>query len=235
MTTRQRLRTAAMLTGLALTTTLGIPTAGAGTGTGGIPVPYAVGSALRLPPANAGSGNGASNLPILYAIAPSENQAHSCKVIGKDQYGNQAVVCVNLTVIIVGGPGAALPYGVNAQAVLLCENSSNVKVQCANISERVEMADAQNGVDVTQNNICGHAYGACPVTGLSAQTATMDYTSINSQCASDPSSVYDVWAFAVGGVTVIELPGSGQNVTLNSGNANDGSNYSTGHYYACYE
>ncbi|MEY9863884.1 hypothetical protein ABH935_009537 [Catenulispora sp. GAS73] len=99
-------------------------------------------------------------------------------MIGKDQYGNQAVVCVKLTVIIVGGPGAALPYGVNAQAVLLCENSSNVKVQCANISERVQMADAQNGVDVTQNNICGHAYGACPVTGLSAQTGTMDYTSI---------------------------------------------------------
>ncbi|MEY9859295.1 hypothetical protein ABH935_004923 [Catenulispora sp. GAS73] len=235
MTTRPRLRTAAVLTGLALTTTLGIPTAGAGTGTGGIPASHAVGSALRPSPANTGGANAASSLPILYAITPSQNQAHSCKVIGKDQYGNQAVVCVNLTVIIDGGPGAALPYGVNAQAILLCENSSNVKVQCANISERVQMADAQNGIDVTQNNICGHAYGACPVTGLSAQTGTMDYTSIDSQCASDPSSVYDVWAFAVGGVTVIELPGSGKNVPLNSANANDGSNYSTGHYFACYE
>lgn len=194
------------------------------------------GSTLGLTPANAGSVTGVGGIPILYAVPQNgtANQAHVCKVIGKDKYGNQAVVCVNLTVVVVGGSGSALPYGVTAQAVLSCENSSNVKVQCANIGERVELADAAQGVDLTENNICGHTNGACSVTGLSAQTGTMDYTSITPACESDPNSVYDNWAVIVGGVTVIELPESDQNITLDSGNANDGSNFSSGHNYACY-
>lgn len=187
-------------------------------------------------PANAGSVNGAGGIPILYAVPANGtvNQAHVCKVIGTDKYGNQAVVCVNLTVLVDGGAGSALPYDVTAQAVLLCHNRSNANVQCANISERVELADAVDGVDLTENNICGHTNGACPVTGLSAQTGVMAYTSITPACESNPVSVYDTWAFIVGGVTVIELPESGQNVTLDSGNANDGSNFSSGHHYACY-
>jgi hypothetical protein len=194
------------------------------------------GSTLGLTPANAGSVNGVGGIPILYAVPANgtANQAHVCKVIGTDKYGNQAVVCVNLTVLVNGGPGTPLPYGVTAQAVLYCQNSSNAKVQCANIGERVQLADAASGVDFTENNICGHTNLACPVAGLSAQTGMMSYTSITPACESDPNSGYDDWALVVGGVTVIELPGSDQNVTLDSSNANDGSNFSSGHHYACY-
>src|SRR5258708_3838238 len=91
-----------------------------------------------------------------------------------------------------------------------------------------------DGVALTGHNICGHTNGACSVAGPSAQTGMMSYTSITSACESNPQSVYDTWAVIVGGVTVIELPQSGQNVTLDSGNANDGSNFSSGHNYACY-
>lgn len=109
------------------------------------------GSTIGLTPANAGSVDGVGGIPILYAVPANgtTNQAHVCKVIGTDKYANQAVVCVNLTVVVDGGVGSALPYGVVAQAV-------------------------------------------------------------------------------------IELPQSDQNVTLDSTNANDGGNFSSGHNYACY-
>jgi hypothetical protein len=181
----------------------------------------------------AGAPNGADGFPILYATA-TQNQAHVCKVIGKDKYGNQAIVCVNLTAIPIADEASPLPYAAVAQAVVSCQNSSDVTVQCANITETAELADAEDGVQVTASNHCGHAWGACPVGALSAQTGRVDYALSNS-CGDVPGSAYDAWGLVLGGgATVIELPTSDTNVTLDSSNANDGSNFSTGHNYICY-
>ncbi|WP_194909308.1 hypothetical protein [Catenulispora rubra] len=199
MTTRKRLRTAALLTGLALTTTLGIPTVGATTGAGGI--------------------------TILYA---SEFQrTHNCEVIGSDQYGNQAVVCVDLvTSPMWDTVNVFYPYYVWAEAEAYCQTSAGVVEQCANIIVTAEVAQEPSGAAGSSAQVCGHAAGACPVGRLTAGTNQLSYNS-SVGCSGDPNSGFDAWGIALGGAaTVIELPKSGKNVTLSS-------NYGSGHYYIC--
>ena len=217
MRMRSSLRLAAVGASLSLCSAFGPATATAAVRPAGFPI-------------------GVGGFPILHSIT-AQNQAHVCKVIGKDKYGNQAVLCVNLTAVTTGDLTSALPYAAVAQVVASCQNSSNVTVQCANITEKVELDEAADDDPLSVSNKCGHASGACAVAGLSAQTDNprLTYTSISDTCGEVPVSVYDAWAFAVGGgPTVIELPTSDMNVTLDSSNANDGNNFSTGHNYVCY-
>lgn len=189
MTTRARLRTAALLAGLALIATLGIPTAGAATGSDGF--------------------------PILYASVGQE--AHKCEVVDSDQYGNQAVICADLITsptFDITSNNVYYPYYVWAEAEALCQTSAGVVEQCANIVVNAEVADASSGAAGSATKVCGHAAGACPVGRLTVDTNYLQYDS-SVGCSSD--SPYDVWGLVLGGgATVIELPKSGKNVTLGS-------------------
>ncbi|MEY9863622.1 hypothetical protein ABH935_009275 [Catenulispora sp. GAS73] len=189
MTARARLRTAALLTGLALIATLGIPAANADTGSDGF--------------------------PILYASVGQE--AHKCEVIGSDQYGNQAVICADLMTIPtfdLSSNNVYYPYYVWAEAEALCQTSAGVVEQCANILVNAEVADGAVGAAGSSSSVCGHAAGACPVGRLTADTNFLSYNS-SVGCSSDPH--YDVWGIVLGGgATVIELPKSGKNITLGS-------------------
>jgi hypothetical protein len=194
---------------------------------------------LTLAPAYADTGTG--GITILYAS--QDQSVHKCNVIGSDQYGNTAVVCTDLYIVpsFDGASNTPLyPYFVSAGVEAYCQNSADVVVQCANIIESEAVADAAGDVVYASKN-CGHSSGACPAGRYTDYTTTngtddgyLEYDE-SDDCATNPDSAFDVWSVVWGdGVTSIELPKSDKTVYLGSGNANDGSNESSGHYYACF-
>jgi hypothetical protein len=192
---------------------------------------------LTLAPAYADTGTG--GFPILYAS--QAGLAHNCNVIGSDQYGNKAVVCADLDSFPSFDGFSNIPeypYYAYSGVEAYCMNSADVDVQCANITEAVSTVDAVGDAANASLN-CGHAAGPCPTGRLSVYTAAAGadiFVYYNSDdCATTPDSGFDVWTVVWGdGETSIELPQSDKTVYLGSGNANDGSNESNGHYYVCF-
>lgn len=200
----------------------------------------AIAAMFSLGIAPAFADTGADGFTILYA---SQNDiAHKCNVIGSDKYGNEAVVCADLYTTDTLDLGVdEYPYFAWAGVEAYCQNSSDVVVRCANIYESVSISDGAGDV-IYAGQECGHAYGACPAGRYDDQTTTasggesgyLEYDE-SDDCSTDPSSGFDVWSVAYGGgITSVELPESDKTVDLGSGNANDGENESTGHYYACF-
>jgi len=153
--------------------------------------------------------------------------AHHCEVVGNpDQYGNKAVGCTDLgTYNTFDDANETYLNNVAPQVEALCENSSAVIVQCANIELYGEYADGAADRE-TYHNLCGHSYGACPTGRLNAYASiwSLDETGT---CGANPNSAAQIWNLVMGGYTKIELPKSGVTVTV-------GANYSSGHYYYCY-
>lgn len=191
---------------------------------------------LSLTPASADTGP--DGFGIMYATQfPVE---HTCTVIGTDQYGNKAVICADLssapTLDSVDDP--IYPYNTWAGVEAICENSSDVIVQCAQINEEVSIASA-NGDIGYDSQTCGHSFGACPAGRYILYTSSNgNYFSYynSTDCAANPDSGFVDWSVVWGGgITYIELPQSDKTVYLGTGNANDGENESNGHYYQCFE
>ena len=114
--------------------------------------------------------------------------------------------------------------------------TAGVTVQCANIDIEGVFA---NGVSSTDKDAgwwgCGHSLGDCPTGRKIITEGRINYSgSAYPACLDNPNSNFDLWTVVYGGTTQIELPVSDKYVTLGAGSgANDGSNFSTGHYYVC--
>jgi hypothetical protein len=181
-------------------------------------------------PASAATGTG--GLPILYA--GEGNTAHQCTVIGSAD-GYQGVVCAD---ILTGT--TATEYWAEGRVEIICQKgsgSSAVDVQCAHVDTVGRVSNAAGGYDYVGQWACGQAEGPCSTGRNYVTTWAFDYSTA-SGCASNPNSSYDVWMIALGNYetgspTGIELPVSGKWVYLGTGNANDGTNESSGHYYIC--
>ena len=96
-------------------------------------------------PAYADTGPG--GFTILHAAVGAH--IHNCTVIGTDQYDNQAIVCADIFL----PETSTYPYSVYAEVEAFCQNSSDVIVQCANITEAVSIED--NGHPLTASGTCG--------------------------------------------------------------------------------
>jgi hypothetical protein len=191
--------------------------------------------------ASASADTGTDGFTILHA--KSGQVAHKCTVIGSDNEDHQAVVCVDIeTVWFSDGSG----YEAYGQVEAYCQEgsgSATIPIQCAEVDLDGTWADA--GGDRRSLGIhCGHSYGPCSVSGRNYDriddSNADDYTT-GSECSSQPNSYYDVWTVAIGGTstqdttseTRIELPFTDKWTYLGTGNTNDGTGESTGHYYVC--
>jgi hypothetical protein len=171
---------------------------------------------------------GAGGFPILDSM--NQDQAHACNVIGTDGYGNKGVICADIDTLDEG----VYAYG-TAAVELICENSANVVVRCAGTETTGEFADV-DGNYAYYNFSCGNPYGGgtCSsgrniVFGPSWQLSRENWT-----CGKSTVDTSQVWSIALGYVTQSRLPQSGKVVELETGNANDGYNESSGHAYVCY-
>lgn len=159
--------------------------------------------------------------------------AHVCGVVGS--YGGyQGVVCAD----IITSEVTPTDYYAYGQVWAYCQKGSGstaVDVQCAQVDFGGQLSDEATGIVAGVGMaVCGHQYGACSTSRneLSTYPTQIAYTS-NADCGSDPNSDHDVWMNVLQGAE-IELPVYDKWVYLESGSgANDGGNFSSGHYYVC--
>jgi hypothetical protein len=184
-------------------------------------------------PASAATGE--DGFTILYAGYGDD--AHQCGVVGSVNGSAglyQAVVCAD----IITSEVTPTDYYAYGQVWAYCQEgsgSSAVNVQCAGVDFGGALYDDADGyVAGVGWWACGHQYGACSAGRnlLSTYPEQIAYTS-NTDCGQDPTSDHDVWMNVLQGAE-IEIPYYDDTVQLVSGSgANDGSNFSTGHYYVC--
>lgn len=185
---------------------------------------------------SAAAETGPDGFPILNASA-SDNEIHTCEQVGSaDQYGNRAVVCVDLLDGIVDWAGE--PYTASSATVeVICQNSSGAEVQCANAEVGLGIYDPQ-GDSYYQTGTCGHAAGTCTGFASDPKRWAFHIQPVNvpvgiftwndtSGCSSSPTSTSDNWAVVDAAATIIELPQSDRNVSPSA-------NFSSGHAYICF-
>ena len=153
-------------------------------------------------------------------------EVHHCGVIGSAD-GYQAVVCAD----IIEGVYDANDYYAKGQIEVYCQTDSGTAVQCANVYAEGVFADSGGDRQDTGSYACGHSYGACPSSRIVISEGEVVYPN-NNQC--DVGGYSDVWTVVYGGNTQIELPKSDDTIELDASNGNDGINFSSGHYLACY-
>lgn len=176
----------------------------------------------------ANAATGAGGIPILDGL--NGDQAHACNVIGSDQYGNKGVVCTDIYTL----DDSTWAYG-TAAVELICENSAGSVVQCAGAETTGEFVDI-NGTYDYYSYTCGHPWGgaACGGGRNIVDGPSWQLDRISWACGNYINQSSQVWSIALGYLTQIRLPESGKVVELESGNANDGYNESSGHAYVCY-
>ena len=178
--------------------------------------------------APASADTGAGGLTILHAS--NGDQAHKCNVIGGANREYKAVVCADLVTY-----EGATDYYVYARAEAICEvTKTGQVVPCATIEEYTALYTG-DGATSLYSNACGSGY--CPNGRLYESTRNWVYKIANAgggTCSSSTSSSYQVWGIVqgVGNYTEIVTP-DGYPYFLDNGNANDGENESTGHYFVC--
>jgi len=183
---------------------------------------------------SASAATGPGGFTILYASHGDE--AHHCTSIGNDGT-TEGIICAD---IVTSSTSGSFPYYSSGQVEAYCQTiSSGAVVQCANINEVVGIFDPARHV-VLGSRFCGHTDGACPVgrvdesTGSGLSNGDFYWTS-DTGCDTNPDSSYVNWSEVLGtGETTIELPHSDKTLALDPGaGANDGDDYSSGHYYVC--
>jgi hypothetical protein len=167
-------------------------------------------------PANAATGP--DGFPYLYA--DNGDIVHQCQVLQTGADGDKAVMCVDIDTY-----GDSSGYYATGAIEALCENSASVVVQCRAIYLHGFLANADSGPTYSSNSLCTDG---CRAQRFTIYTATYSYTS--GHCT---SSGHDVWDAAMGD-SYIGTSDSPTVITLaDSGKANDGSDFSTGHYWIC--
>ena len=193
--------------------------------------------------ATASADTGTDGFQILHA--KTNDSAHTCTVIGSDnKYPvDQAVVCAD----ILTGPYGDGEFEAYGQVEAYCQAdwpTGPTVEQCAQINvagNKSVLANALDGRNWISANHCGHQYGACTSERWKITTGLYSYDVYTPGCSSSPGSENDVWMVAAGGSSpydtssplAIELPNSDQWTYLGTGNTNDGTGLSTGHYYIC--
>jgi hypothetical protein len=160
--------------------------------------------------------------------AASNDEAHSCKIIGSAD-GYQAVVCAD----ILTGKSDSIDYYAKGQIEVYCQTDSGTVVRCANIYAEGVFADLLGDHYDSGSYACGHTYGSCPAGRVVIVEGQETYPS-DVQCGRAGYEQTEVWTVVYGGNTQIELPGSDKTIELDASNGNDGINYSSGHYLACW-
>jgi len=168
-----------------------------------------------------------ASTPALFAA--SKDEAHHCSVIGSAD-GYQAVVCADILTAQID----SVDYYAKGQIEVYCQTDSGTAVQCANIYAEGVFADLNGDRWDSGSYACGHSYGPCPA-GRVIIPEGQDNLHFNDQCG-DPIDYpwTQVWTVVYGGNTQIELPVSDKTIELDASNGNDGINYSSGHYAACW-
>jgi hypothetical protein len=176
----------------------------------------------------ASAATGADGFTILYAS--SGDQAHKCNVIGDDgQY--QAVICSDLVTA-----ENSTQYDVYGRAEGYCQTAStpHTVVQCDRVSLETELA---TGTGVHTQDYEAQCDGNCPSGRFYVSTPTWVYNIAPAEggaCSSNAGSAYLQWDVvdSSNDLSYIETP-DGYLYYLDSYNANDGANESTGHYFIC--
>jgi hypothetical protein len=183
-----------------------------------IAVPLLAVAALlgSTPPASAATG------PYGFTIldADSGNMVHTCKLLGGDKAGYQAVVCVNITT----GP-ASNGYWAEGSVEAYCQTETGIAVACAQMQVDAITVNGASGSEVEATYACNVT--SCPDGRETLPVTTYVYTG-GHDCTS--SAGHDMWAEILGQTTI--WTGSGEFVVSQDG-ASDGSNYSSGHYWIC--
>ena len=171
----------------------------------------------------------AGGLPILEA--DTGQQAHDCTILGSAYDGDtgvrttvEGIVCADILTSAISGSFAA-----QGQLEVYCQTLAGADVQCADAIAEGELATATGGILASTGAYqCGHSYGPCATGRNYVKTGAYTYPAmVMPDCSSSTSSSTDVSGLALGGGTTrIELPGSGDWVSL-------GGNQSTGNYYIC--
>lgn len=179
------------------------------------------------PPGNAATG--ADGFTILYAS--SDNFAHKCNVLVSDDGGYQAVVCAD--VLTYEG---ATDYYAYARGEVFCQYlalSGTEIIPCESMSVNVSLETGAGATGTYSETCYAGTSDPCPNGRLYASTRNWVYaTDIPSgQCSDNVNSSYQVWG-VVWGDSWIQLP-NGDYWEVNDGQANDGANQSTGHYFVC--
>ncbi len=170
----------------------------------------------------------AASLPILHAS--TNDEAHTCSVIGAAVDGYEGVVCTDILTWESGGD-----FYAEGETEVYCQTTAAtpVVVQCANVTADVEMYNgdtgASGGTGDTYNE-CGHSYGDCSTgrntyyTNYTWDYPTSEYGAI---CSASPDLSTQVWVLSkAGGATTIELPKSDTTEILNN-------DVEAGHDYIC--
>ena len=188
-------------------------------------------AALACTALSANAETGTGGITIVAAGSP-DGQIHHCSVVGTPADGYQAVICADIS---TSQTDSSQDYEATGAIEVLCETTSGVAVRCANIDiEGVFANGTGNNMDAGWWG-CGHSLGACPSGRKIISEGRINYSGSDwPSCQNNPNSNFDLWTVVYGGTTQIELPVSDKYVTLGAGSgANDGSNFSTGHYYVC--
>ena len=167
----------------------------------------------------ASAATGPDGFTILYA--DSGNIVHQCGVIGEDQYGEQAVVCVDINTY---GDSSGY-YATGAVEAYCQEGNPETTVACQGIYIDGLLANADSGA-TTNTYKC---YEDCGGGREIFSVATYSYTG-GHDCTS--SSGHDVWAEALGD-TEVDINGASDNTVSDSSFANDNGAHSTGHFWVC--
>jgi len=167
----------------------------------------------------ASAATGPDGFTILYA--DSANIVHQCGVIGEDQYGEQAVVCVDINTY-----GDSSGYYATGAVEAYCQDGNpETTVACQGIYIDGLLANGDSG-PTTNTYKC---YGNCGGGRAILYVATYSYTG-GHDCTS--SSGHDVWAEALGD-TEVDINGASDNTVSDSSFANDNGTHSTGHFWVC--
>ena len=188
---------------------------------------FMAGAAIAATAVNASATTGADGFPIIHAA--SGGAAHLCRILGTDDDGHEAVVCVDINTMTYDGEAFA-----QSEVEAICQTLSGTVVQCANVTVEGQYSSGLGAMQPYAKN-CGHQYGPCP-TGRFYVSGAWNSASAEGDgtCGSKLDSFSQVWSIAIGGATTIELPGSDDTYTLSNTSPNDRSNESTGHYYVCW-
>jgi hypothetical protein len=178
------------------------------------------------------------NLPILYGW--EDGFAHQCQVIGVAHRGYEAVVCSDL----IAGDGGTMDqpdYYVEGQTEIYCQTTSGTVVGCEGVWVNSQLSSGAGVLSAIAPWTwgCGTYYSeiACGGDGqrnyiIDGSAAWSDPSGEDPSCDTDLSSANQVWNVVFGsGDTYVQLPNSGDVVTLETGN--DGANESTEHYFIC--
>jgi len=187
------------------------------------------GAGLLMAPAGQAMAATAGGLTILHASADAE--AHKCNIIGGANTKYEAVVCDDLMTY-----EGASDYYVYDRAETYCQvTATGAAIACKSIAVETNLMTGDDATDYA-GAACGAAGGgSCPTGRMYTSSRNWDYSIANAgggTCSSNVNSSYQVYGEIYGDDTVIETPG-GQYYGVDNGNANDGVNESSGHYFVC--